>query len=346
MSSTEPKILSIDTSCDETAAAVTSGLKILSNVIASQVKTHAKFGGVEPGVARREHQKLINPVIQESLKQAKIGMEGIEAIAVTQGPGLAIALEVGIEKAKELAQKFQKPLIAVNHMEGHLLSPFAQDHKGERGISYPKFLALGLLVSGGHTELVLMKDFGKYELVGQTLDDAAGECFDKVARILELGYPGGPALSKMAQAGNDGAFRFPIPLKWSEDLNFSFSGLKTAALYLSQKLGDINSEVKADFAASFEKAAVAHLVDKLTKAAVKFKPKMILIGGGVINNQRLQREVKEGMAYLSIPVHLPFENDLLTDNAAMIGISANFKFQREEFVKDPEKLERIPNLSF
>ena len=346
MSSTEPKILSIDTSCDETAAAVTSGLKVLSNVIASQVKTHAKFGGVEPGVARREHQKLIDPVIQEALKQAKADIKEIDAIAVTQGPGLAIALEVGIDKAKELAEKFQKPLIAVNHMEGHLFSSFAQDHKGERGISDPKFPALGLLVSGGHTELVLMNDFGKYELVGQTLDDAAGECFDKVARILELGYPGGPALSKMAKSGNDEAFRFPIPLKWSEDLNFSFSGLKTAALYLSQKLGEINSEVKADFAASFEKAAVAHLVDKLVKATNKFNPKMVLIGGGVINNQRLQREVKEEMAHLAIPMHLPFENDLLTDNAAMIGISANFKFQRGEFVKEQAKLERVPNLSF
>ena len=343
--SAEPKILSIDTSCDETAVAVTAGVRILANVIASQAKLHAQFGGVEPGLARREHQKLIEPTIKKSLEEAKVIPTKLDAVAVTQGPGLAIALEVGIAKAKELAQQWEKPLLAVNHMEGHLLSAFAKDKQGEKGIDEPQFPALGLLVSGGHTELVLMEDFGSYELVGQTLDDAAGECFDKVARILGLGYPGGPALSKIAKAGNENAFHFPIPLRGTADFNFSFSGLKTAALYLSQELGDLSPEQKTDFAASFEKAAVAHLVDKLAKAAAQLKPKMILIGGGVINNRRLQEEIQKEMSHLQIPVHTPQGNDLLTDNAAMIGVAASFKFERGKFA-DLKSLERDPALSF
>ena len=338
-------ILAIDTSCDETAAAVTKGVKILSNVIASQTQIHKKYGGVEPLMAKREHQKLINPVIGKALEQAGVNMEDIDAVAVTQGPGLAIALEVGVAKAKELAKKHNKPLIGVDHMEGHLVSAFAKDSDGKFGIANPEFPALGLLVSGGHTELILMKNFGKYELVGQTLDDAAGECFDKVARILDLDYPGGPALSKLAKEGDENAFDFPIPMKSSGDLNFSFSGLKTACLYQSQKLGAMSQKQKADFAASFEKSAVAHLVNKLSAAVRTYKPKVVLIGGGVINNEKLQEEIKKEMGYADTPVYVPFNNNLLTDNAAMIAVAAYYMAKRGKFVKDPSKLDRVPNLS-
>jgi N6-L-threonylcarbamoyladenine synthase len=338
-------ILAIDTSCDETAAAVSNGVKILSNIIASQAELHKKYGGVVPGLARREHEKFIDPVVDEALDKAGVKISDIDVVAVTQGPGLAIALEVGIEKAKKLAEGNSKPLIAIDHMEGHLLSSFAQDKNGKFGIQNPQFPALGLLVSGGHTELILMKNFGKYELVGQTLDDAAGECFDKVARILDLEYPGGPALSELAAKGNETAFDFPVPMKNSKNLNFSFSGLKTACLYKSQELGTMTQKQKADFAASFEKSAVEHLMNKLRKSIRKYKPKMLLIGGGVINNKNLQKEVEREAELSGIPVYIPPNNSLLTDNAAMIAVSAFFKAKRGEFVKDVNKLDRNPSLT-
>ncbi|NIT04069.1 tRNA (adenosine(37)-N6)-threonylcarbamoyltransferase complex transferase subunit TsaD [Candidatus Saccharibacteria bacterium] len=339
------KILSIDTSCDETAVAVTHEARILSNAIASQAKLHALFGGVDPTTARREHKKLIDPTLKDALGKAGLDIEEIDAVAVTVGPGLAVALEVGVAKAKELAKEHKKPLIAVDHMEGHLLSPFAKDEDGNFGVDNPQFPALGLLVSGGHTELVLVRDFGDYELVGQTLDDAAGEAFDKVARILDLPYPGGPQLSRLAQKGDSKAFKFPVPLKQSGDLNFSYSGLKTACLYEAQKLGKLTRAKKTDFAASFQAAAVAHLVDKLRRAVLKYKPKMLLIGGGVINNRRLQTEVKRLAERFKIPLHIPFSNSLLTDNAAMIGVAAYFKAKRGDIVRDVQKVERVPDLT-
>jgi len=327
------KILSIDTSCDETAAAVTQETRILSNVIASQTKLHARFGGVEPALARREHKKLIQPVVDEALERAGLEMANLDAVAVTVGPGLAVALEVGVAKAKELAESHKKPLIAVDHMEGHLLSPFARYKDGNFGIDDPRFPAIGLLVSGGHTELVLARDFGKYELVGQTLDDAAGEAFDKVARILDLPYPGGPQLSQLAEEGDNKTFSLPIPLKQSESLDFSYSGLKTSCLYLSKKLDMKSHKNKANFAASFERAAVTHLVDKLRRAVRQYNPKMILIGGGVINNKRLQEKLKREAKLSAIPLYIPFDNTLLTDNAAMIGVAAYFKAKRGEFAE-------------
>lgn len=359
-------ILALDTSCDETSAAVTYGVRVLSNIVASQVDIHREYGGVEPAVAKRAHQRLLDPVIEEALKEARKtplrarlrGAQSVDAIAVTIGPGLAIALEVGVAKAKELARNYQKPLITVDHMEGHLLSAFAQNSEGKFGITEPKFPAIGLLVSGGHTELVLMNNFGrysprfartrflrKYQLIGQTLDDAAGECFDKVARILGLEYPGGPIISKLAREGNPDAFDFPVPMKDSGDFNFSFSGLKTACLYQHQKSKIKDQKYKEDFAASFERVVVAHLVDKLVFACRKFKPKMILLGGGVIANRQLQKEVKREMRRLGIPVHLPYEPKLLTDNAAMIGVAGFHKARRKEFVKNINRLERVPNMS-
>lgn len=338
-------ILAIDTSCDETSAAVTAGERVLSNIISSQIELHKPFGGVVPSLAKREHQKLIDPAVNEALQQAGVAIEEVGAIAVTIGPGLAIALEVGIKKAKELAQTHRKPLIAVDHMEGHLLSPFARDAEGSHGIDDPRFPALGLLVSGGHTELVLMRSFGQYELIGQTLDDAAGECFDKVARILDLDYPGGPAISKLAQKGEEGAFNFPVPMKNSKDFNFSFSGLKTACLYAGQKIGKMNPRQKRDFAASFEKTAVQTLLIKLIAAVQQYKPRMVLAGGGVIANRRLREKITEEMERLDIPVYIPYDPQLLTDNAGMIGVAASYKAKRKELVKDIGKADRIPNLS-
>ncbi|MFH1601727.1 MAG: tRNA (adenosine(37)-N6)-threonylcarbamoyltransferase complex transferase subunit TsaD [Candidatus Shapirobacteria bacterium] len=334
-------ILGIDTSCDETAAAVTQGQRVLSNIIYSQIKIHQPWGGVVPNLAKREHEKKINPVIKQALKKADKDWQDIQAIAVTQGPGLSIALEVGLKKAKELARKYQKPLLAINHMEGHFLSCLAQNFK----IKYP---ILGLLVSGGHTQLVLMEKIGQYQLLGETLDDAAGEAFDKVAKMLNLPYPGGPEISKLAAQGNPLKFDLPIPMARSQSLNFSFSGLKTACFYKLRKIPKRKLKDKrflADFSASFERVLVHSIILKLQLAIKKTKPKQIFLGGGVINNQLLQKEVKKVGDANNFPVFIPLPS-LLTDNAAMIAITGYFKFQRKEFVKNLDLLDRLPNLNF
>ncbi len=342
-------ILSIDTSCDETAAAVTKGRRVLSNVVYSQIKTHQPWGGIVPNLARREHEKKIGPVINQALKEAKADWKDIEAIAVTQGPGLSIALEVGIKKAKELAERYNKPLLAINHMEGHLLSALAQDEKRKGTVKRIELPVLGLLVSGGHTQLVLMEKIGKYQLLGQTLDDAAGEAFDKVGKILNLPFPGGPEISKLAPKGNPLKYDLPIPMSRNQTLNFSFSGLKTACLYKLQKTPKKQKKDKqflADFCASFQKAAVHAITLKLQIAIRKHDFQQIFLGGGVINNQHLVNEVKKIGKENKTEVFLPYSRNLLTDNAAMIGIAAFYKAQRKEFVKNPEKLDRKPNLCF
>lgn len=347
-------ILSIDTSCDETSVAITQDLRVLSNVICSQIELHKIWGGVVPDIARRAHKENLEPAIKEALHQTKVGLKEIDFVAVTYGPGLAIALEVGISKAKEIAKDFEKPLIAVDHMEAHLLSAFSQDKDGNYGIKNPKFPALGLLVSGGHTELVLMKDFGKYQLTGQTLDDAVGECFDKVAKILNLGYPGGPIISKMAAEGNSNAFKLPVPMKNSKDLNFSYSGLKTACKSMVQSLkfqpkadrplDDKGQKDIPDFCASFEKTIIESLLIKLVKAVEIYNPKMILLGGGVISSQKLQDSIKKEMGKFGLPVYIPYSRNLLTDNAAMVGVAAYFKAKKKDFIKDLESLDRVPGL--
>lgn len=345
-------ILSIDTSCDETSVAVTSDLKVLSNVISSQIELHKKWGGVVPSIAKRAHQENIDLAIKEALSQSKVALENLDAVAVTYGPGLAIALEVGIIKAKEITKEFKKPLVAVDHMEAHLLSAFTRDKEGNFGIQNPLFPALGLLVSGGHTELVLMKDFGDYGLVGQTLDDAVGECFDKVAKMLGLGYPGGAIISKTAIGGNPDAFKLPVPMIGSKDLNFSYSGLKTAcrtviqSSVFSYQLSVISLQSSAiqNFCASFEKTVIKSLLIKLIKAVEQFHPKMILLGGGVISSQKIQEAIKEEMEKYKIPVYIPYSRTLLTDNAAMVGVAAYFKAQKGDFVKEIEKLDRVPGL--
>lgn len=337
-------ILAIDTSCDETSVAITENLRVLSNIISSQVELHKKWGGVVPSLAKRAHQENLKPVLEESFFQAKKKMKDIDFVAVTYGPGLAVALEVGINFAKKIALAHRKSLIAVDHMEAHLLSAFAQDMSGNFGIKKPKFPALGLLVSGGHTELVLMEDFGKYKLLGQTLDDAVGECFDKVAKMLNLDYPGGPIISRFANFGKPDSFRLPIPMKNSGDLNFSYSGLKTACKNLIANTR-FKTEIEiSNFCASFERAIIESLIIKLIKAVEGYKPKMILLGGGVISSQKISQRIKTEMDKYNIPVYIPYSKNLLTDNAAMVGIAGYFKALKKDFVKKPELLDRVPDL--
>jgi len=293
---------------------------------------------VVPNLAKRAHKKNINKVVSAAKKS--INWQTIDAIAVTVGPGLAIALEVGIKKAKEIAKKYNKPLIAVDHMEGHLLSPLARNLK-------LKFPILGLLVSGGHTELVLARKIGRYQILGQTLDDAAGEAFDKVAKMLGLGYPGGPIISRLAEDGDMTKFNLPVPMIHSQSLNFSFSGLKTACLYKIRKIPEKKRDKQflKDFAASFQYALVQSIILKFKKAIEIYHPQQILLGGGVINNSYLCQEVKKVARRFGATVFIPQDRKLLTDNAAMIGIAACYKFKRKEFVKDFSKLDRKPNLS-
>ena len=341
-------ILSIDTSCDDTSIAVTNNDLILSNVISSQVEFHKEYGGVVPNLAKRMHQQLIDPTIAEALEKAKISFEKVNAIAVTIGPGLAPALEVGIVKAKELAKRFKKPLIGVNHMEGHLLSSFVRNSKGIGPFSKmkPRFPILGLLVSGGHTQLVLMMDFGKYQLLGETLDDAAGEAFDKVARMLDLGYPGGPIISELAKKGKP-KYELPVPMIGSKDLNFSFSGLKTACLYKLRELPKPwKEQFYCDFAASFEKATIEALMIKLKKAIMIYQPKQIVLGGGVINNLKLRKEARKVARKFNLEVFIPYDKKFFTDNAAMIGVCAWHQAQRKDFFKKIDLLDRKPNLNF
>lgn len=343
-------ILAIDTSCDETSVAVTCDGRVLANVVSSQVELHREYGGVVPFLAKRIHAKLITPAITEALKRARFikTIRDVNAIAVTVGPGLAPALEIGIAKAKELCRQFQKPLLAVNHMEAHLLSAFATDSKGQGPFTHtaPRFPILGLLASGGHTQLVLMEGFGCYQLLGETLDDAAGEAFDKVAKMLGLGYPGGPIISELAKQGVPG-YTLPVPMQQSDDLNFSFSGLKTACLYFLQKQQrPFSRQFYADFSASFEKVMARALVIKLAKAIERYTPKQIVLGGGVISNLTIRREVRKTAKQFGLPLFTPYTPKLFTDNAAMVGVCAWYQAKRGDFVEDIDKLERQPNLGF
>ncbi len=344
------KILAIDTSCDETSAAVTFSDKVMSNIVWSQIEIHKTWGGVVPHLAKRAHQERIDNVVKNALKKAKISLNEIDCFAVTQGPGLAPALEVGIKKAKDLALKFKKPLIAINHMEGHLLSCFAKNSKGNNYLPKTKieFPILGLLISGGHTQLVLMKNFGQYKILGETLDDAAGEAFDKVAKMLNLGYPGGPIIEQLAKQGNPHKFNFPFPMSRHPGLNFSFSGLKTACLYQLRKIPEKNKtkEFLADFSASFQFALTKSITIKLKIALKNYQPTMLVLGGGVISNFFVRRKVRQTAKKYSVPVFIPYSKKLLTDNAAMIGITAFYKSKRKQFIKNIEKLDRLPNLNF
>lgn len=313
--------LGIETSCDETAAAVIKdGREILSNVVLSQVDIHRKYGGVVPEIASRHHIEAVFPVIHEALDRAGVTLEEIEVIAVTYGPGLVGSLLVGVAAAKALAFASGKPLVGVNHIEGHIYANFLTGKE-----TRPPLVCL--TVSGGHTDLLLIPKLGEYEILGRTRDDAAGEAFDKVARVLGLPYPGGPQIEKLAQGGNREAIAFPRGLLDGESFDFSFSGLKTAALnYLNEARQKKQDVPLADFAASFQWAIIDVLTQKLMAAAEAHGVNQVILSGGVAANRTFREHVEaeaqaRGMELLYPPVQL------CTDNAAMIGSAGYFRYQ-------------------
>ena len=326
-------ILSIETSCDETAAAVIeNGTRILSNVVASQVDIHAQYGGVFPEVASRRHIEVIYPVIEQALREAHIGFDDLDCIAVTRGPGLVGSLLVGVNAAKGLALARNKPFLGINHIEGHIYSLWLTDAAPD--IEFP---ILTLVVSGGHTELYLMTEHGRYQHLGGTLDDAAGEAFDKVGRLLDLPYPGGPAIDKASEHGNPTAFQFPRAIMNDQSYNFSFSGLKTAVMRQSKRYDTGRMPVN-DIAASFQAAVVDTLVTKTAQAAQDYGVTAVHLAGGVSANRALRQAMS--MA-LNIPVRYP-PLRLCTDNAAMIGAAAHWHFVNGR--RDTLDLDVIPSL--
>lgn len=348
-------ILAIDTSCDETSVAICRDDWVLSNKISSQIELHKKWGGVVPGIARRMHEENIDLVLKDALKQARMEITDIDTFAVTRGPGLAIALGVGIDKAKTLAIECHRPIVAVNHLEGHIYSAFARNSQGNPEVPYA-FPLLVLLISGRHTELVLMRDHGKYEILGRSLDDAIGEAYDKVARMLEIGYPGGPILELLAKEGNPLRFPFPVPMSKTASADFSYSGLKTAALYLTNRelkeRRDVltSSEYKqiiCDVACSFQVAAAEALLLKtsfvLKSLALEHDIKDLVIAGGVSANRYIRNKFrfKFGKA---LRIHFPTNKKLYGDNAAMVGVAAYFAARRGEYC-DPYTLDRSARLS-
>jgi N6-L-threonylcarbamoyladenine synthase len=310
-------LLAIETSCDDTCAAVLDGPRILSNVISSQAKAHEGFGGVVPEVAARQHLELATPVVEAALEEAGVTLDDIEAVAATAGPGLIGALLVGISTAKGIAAARQLPLIPVDHLQGHVAANFLEPEPLE-----PPFLCL--IASGGHTLLAGVREHEGYELLGQTLDDAAGEAFDKSARLLGLGYPGGPAVQRVAEGGDPEAFEMPVAMSRNPALDFSFSGLKTAVLYRCRELGPEGvEERKADVAASFQAAVVGQLTAKLKRALKKGEWDAVALGGGVAANGPLRQAVGKLCEEMGVRLKL-VPISLCTDNAAMIGSAARY----------------------
>lgn len=320
---TATRVLGIETSCDETAAAVVAdGRRILSNVVASQVDLHARYGGVFPEMASRAHIEAIVPVIRQAMEEARVGWGDLDAVAVTYGPGLVGSLLVGVNTAKGLALGRGLPLVPVNHLEAHIYANWLQVEAEGSAPPDLEFPLLILIVSGGHTELILMRGHGEYEYLGGTLDDAAGEAFDKVGRLLGLPYPGGPSIERAARAGDPDAF--PLPRAWLEgSYDFSFSGLKTAVVRLVQRHGGVPSgQFVADVAASFQEAVVDVLATKTVRAAEEYDARAILLSGGVSANKRLRTAVRERA---TVPVYYP-PPFLCTDNAAMVAACGIFRF--------------------
>lgn len=340
------KIFAIDTSCDETSAAIVEGRKVLSSVVYSQILAHQQWGGVMPSVAKRAHEERIDWVIEKTFKKAGMKGEDIDAFAVTQGPGLAIALEVGIKKTVELANDYQKPLIAVNHMEGHIYSTFVQNKAGnpKRDFAFPY---ITLLVSGGHTEIVLFTDHLTYEVIGRTVDDAAGEALDKAARMLGFGYPGGPVIERLAeQVENIDFHKFPRPMANKPNLQFSFSGLKTAFLYETRALTEEDRTAQMQqLASSFQEAVFDTIIRKIKRAVMQTGINRIIVGGGVSVNKRLRNLLRAYVKEIDGSVLFPPYKYLNFDNAAMIGVAASYKYEKAEFVADIDHLDRVPRLS-
>ncbi len=340
-------ILGIETSCDETAVAVLENKRIVSNLIISQIATHKKYQGIVPELACRKHLENINLLVDLALKEAKINFAQLSAVSVTNGPGLVGALFIGVMTAKSIAYAQKIPLVGVNHLEGHIFANFLQTQSAQKkNADYleikPPFLAL--IVSGGHTDLVLVKDFGKYEILGRTRDDAVGEAYDKVAKLLNLGYPGGPIIDRLARKGNPQAINFPRPYLWGS-WDFSFSGLKTAVVnYVNRyQISDIRYQVK-DIVASFQAAVVDTLVNKTIRAGQQFKLERIVLGGGVAANTalraRFDEKRKDGWKiYCPLP-------EFCTDNAAMVACAAYYKIKNQKSkIKNFNEVKIDPNLS-
>ena len=358
-------ILAIETSCDETAVAIVEfkkgKIKVLANVISSQVKAHSKFGGVVPALAARMHLKNMVPVLKRAFKRANINKNKIDHIAVTKGPGLIPALMIGVSAAKALSYSLDKPLVGVNHLEGHIYANWLRP-VGEKLSNYkpwePEFPVLCLIVSGGHTQLILMKKDLNYKIIGETLDDAAGEAFDKVAKLLNLGYPGGPLIEKIAKKGDKNRFNFTRPMINSKDYNSSFSGLKTAVLYEvrskhthSPFQEGNNNKYKQDIAASFQQAVIDVLISKTIRAAKKYKVKNIILGGGVSANKELQKQFRKKIPPTSFAkggvifpkFHVP-DSNLSTDNALMIAIAAYKHIQENKRIGNWKNVKADANL--
>jgi len=399
-------ILAVDTSCDDTSAAVLRGDTVLSNIIASQTELHRPYGGVFPTVAKQAHKENIEPTVKTALKRASIALgnktkltiNNIDALAVTVGPGLAPALEVGLNFMKDLAIKSQKPLIAINHIEGHSLSALAQrnhslkkndtldtknsrqlekliesnkkkisDNSNNTNINYP---VLSIVVSGGHTEFILFNKIGEYQILGSSIDDAAGECLDKIGRMLNLGYPAGPIMEKFARLGNPKAIDFPLPMTTTKSFDMSFSGLKTFSRnYIEDHFGDtsLNQQQTYDFCASAQYGVFRHIMYKLSKVLEKYDVAEIWLGGGVAANVNLRKMIRETIKNTGKKVsnsdtknpklspyptsnnqinkiifRTPYSKRLCMDNAAIIGLVAGYKFKRGENVKKLETLSRLP----
>ena len=329
-------ILAIESSCDETAAAVVkNGRTVLSNVISSQIATHTVYGGVVPEIASREHIKAVNYVIERALAEAQVALEDITAIGVTYGPGLVGALLVGVAEAKAIAYAAGKPLIGVHHIEGHVSANFIENQDLE-----PPFVCL--IVSGGHTHLVIVKDYGEFEIIGRTRDDAAGEAFDKVARSVGLGYPGGPKIDKAAKEGNPHAIQFPRGKVEGAPYDFSFSGLKSAVLNHINHARMTGEEINVpDLVASFQKSVVESLVSRAILAAHEFGYKKLAIAGGVASNSALRKAMAEACEKDGIQFYYP-SPIFCTDNAAMIGTAAYYEYLKGNI--SGWDLNAIPNL--
>lgn len=314
-------VLGIETSCDETAASVVkNGNEIISNVVASQIESHKRFGGVVPEIASRHHVEQITLVIEEALSKAEMGFDDLDAIAVTEGPGLVGALLIGVNAAKALSFAHQIPLVGVHHIAGHIYA--------NRLIGELQFPALALVVSGGHTELVYMKEHGSFEVIGETLDDAAGEAYDKVARTMGLPYPGGPQIDKLAAVGTDS---IPLPRAWLEEgsYNFSFSGLKSAVINTLHNASQKNEVIPPeDLAASFQQSVIDVLTAKTSKAAKEYGVKQVLLAGGVAANKGLRAALQQEFSHSGDPELIIPPLSLCTDNAAMIAAAGTVAFEK------------------